>query len=192
MERESIICVTARIINLYLYHSAISLLEISGRSSSKTDTECARLYNRYSLRVHLVSSFKHIYSFARFRVASSRQINFDESLVHTIIECALPPFLLARPSFVSLETIPPITIPRVRKIENRPCAAVVICSSTIIFAPLNREFVKNSSLTAREESWNFINIQRIDSTSDRQRAPSIFSFSAEIANCESKIQDETF
>lgn len=91
-----------------------------------------------------------------------------------------PPFLHPHPS-----CIPPlrqITIPRVRKIENRPRGSCHL-QPTITFAPLNREFVKNSSLTAREESRNFINIQHIDPTSDRRRARQ-FSL-LKFANCKS-------
>jgi len=50
----------------------------------------ARDYIIAILFVLLVSSFKRIYSFARLRAASSRQINFHESFGHTIIECDLP------------------------------------------------------------------------------------------------------
>lgn len=89
-----------------------------------------------------------------------------------------PPYSPALLAFVPSRQI---TIPWVRKIENRSRSSCHL-QPTITFAPLNREFVKNSSLTAREEARNFINIQH---RSDFRPAISASVFSAEIANCES-------
>lgn len=129
---------------------------------SKTDIKCARDYIIAILFVciscHHLNVSTHLHASAPHRVV--KLISTSRSCIPLLN--APPPS--ARPSSVPLR---PITIPRVRKIENRPRGGCHL-QPTIIFAPLNREFVKNSSLTTCEESRNFINIQHIDPTFDRR------------------------
>lgn len=137
---------------------AISLLGISERPWSKTDGECARLYNRHSLRAHLVSAFKCIYSFARLRVASSRQINFHESFVHTVIECAWAPSHPLAPDDNSSG----------KKNRGSPARQLSFAADDYFRAVESRIREKLEAAQRVRSLGIFINIQRIDPTSDRR------------------------